>query len=474
MNGDDALPLSESAATRLQQYPGVQAIGLGMKETGGQLTGELAVLVLVDRKRPLSELAVDEVIPAEVDGLPTDVVEFGAAYALAAADTKKYRIEDESKVRPLIGGIQVQARHWGVNIDTGTLGCFARTREAPQRIVMLSNAHVIGDSDSDVTDAVGQPSMCSICSTCCSDTVGEVLRFRMTEHVDGAIATVDASAGTPAAQIKEIGAVAGTRPLSAQDAFSGTIEIQKRGRTTGLTFGTVRGWIVGPQNILNHNGSVNRVSRDHLLLQVRQPSECFVLDGDSGSAVLDMDRKVVGLLFGGNEKGTIGLACPIQFVTDELQIDILEATAVVPVVERAFAIAPLAGIADGPAGELLETPAGRFAAELYDTHAEEVRRLVRTNPRVSAVWRRHGGPALIHGLARAAEQPDELPLPVELNGRPVAEEIRAICDVLARYASDALRSALVLHGPRLAACGGRTLAECATMLAPRPAEAVAP
>lgn len=470
---EEPLPLSEQASIRLQQYPGVQTVALGPKEAGGRLTDRLAVLVLVRRKVPLAELAPEEILPAEIEGLPTDVVEVGEVYNLAAADTRKFRIDDTDKVRPLVGGTQIESLHWRITVDRGTLGCLALTKEEPRRVVMLSNAHVLGDSDSDLTDTVGQPTMCSICSDCCSDPVGEVLRFKKTVHVDGAIATV-AEGIAYAAQIKEIGAVAGTRELSVADASSGAVQVQKRGRTTGLTFALVRGWVVGPQDIKNPNGSVNRTSRDHLMLQVRAPSECFALDGDSGSAVLDVNNKVVGLLFAANGKGNLGFACPIQFVTDELQIDILDATTVVPVVSEASPIPALAGIVHGPAGKLLETPAGRLAADLYDLHAPEVRRLVRTNPRASAVWRRHGGPALIHALARAAEEPDTCALPEELDGRPFAEQIGTIFSFFARYASEELRTAIERHASRLAACGGLTLTQGAALLAPGNPEGTEP
>ena len=72
---EEPLPLSEEASIRLQQYPGVQTVALGPKETGGELTDRLAVLVLVRRKLPLAELTPQEVIPTEIEGLLTDVVE---------------------------------------------------------------------------------------------------------------------------------------------------------------------------------------------------------------------------------------------------------------------------------------------------------------------------------------------------------------------------------------------------------------
>jgi hypothetical protein len=44
----------------------------------GLATGESGLLVLVSRKLPESELAPDERLPREIEGVPVDVVETGA------------------------------------------------------------------------------------------------------------------------------------------------------------------------------------------------------------------------------------------------------------------------------------------------------------------------------------------------------------------------------------------------------------
>jgi hypothetical protein len=45
--------------------------------------------------------------------------------------------------------------------------------------------------------------------------------------------------------------------------------------------------------------------------------------GDSGSAVLDMQKRVVGLLYAGSDSTTI--MNPIQFVLDALQVQLVTA-----------------------------------------------------------------------------------------------------------------------------------------------------
>src|SRR5437763_1851492 len=81
---DEALAIKTRVAPQLLVLPGVTAVGLGSKETGGRPTGELALKVFVTVKRPAGQVAAAELIPAEIDGLRTDVIQSGARRLLAA------------------------------------------------------------------------------------------------------------------------------------------------------------------------------------------------------------------------------------------------------------------------------------------------------------------------------------------------------------------------------------------------------
>ena len=102
---DEALAIKTRVAPQLLVLPGVTAVGLGSKETGGRPTGELALKVFVTVKRPAGQVAAAELIPAEIDGLRTDVIQSGAR-RLLAAPPGAYEIgeEDPTRSRPLIGG----------------------------------------------------------------------------------------------------------------------------------------------------------------------------------------------------------------------------------------------------------------------------------------------------------------------------------------------------------------------------------
>ena len=59
--------VKEAVEARLLGYPGVHAVAIGPKITGGQRTGEPSILVFLVRKRPLLELAPEEVLPPEIN-----------------------------------------------------------------------------------------------------------------------------------------------------------------------------------------------------------------------------------------------------------------------------------------------------------------------------------------------------------------------------------------------------------------------
>lgn len=57
--------------------PNVVGVGVGLRIRRGEPTGEVALVVMVNKKIPDAELAPDQVIPRELDGVPIDVLEVG-------------------------------------------------------------------------------------------------------------------------------------------------------------------------------------------------------------------------------------------------------------------------------------------------------------------------------------------------------------------------------------------------------------
>jgi hypothetical protein len=72
---DRVLPVKERALARLMTLPGVHGVGVGEKYVNGKSTGEPSILILVAKKRPLEQLKPEEVVPSEIEGIKTDVIE---------------------------------------------------------------------------------------------------------------------------------------------------------------------------------------------------------------------------------------------------------------------------------------------------------------------------------------------------------------------------------------------------------------
>ena len=73
----DAKGVKERYKKQLLSLPNVVSLGVGPKIKDGQSTGEIAIKVFVSKKVDQNELEVDDCVPAELDGVPTDVEVLG-------------------------------------------------------------------------------------------------------------------------------------------------------------------------------------------------------------------------------------------------------------------------------------------------------------------------------------------------------------------------------------------------------------
>jgi hypothetical protein len=182
--------------------PGVHATSIGMKTVADEATPTLAIVVHVDKKKALADIPESERIPAQLAGLPTDVVENGAPYPL---------------VGPLQGGADLRVGNFA-----GTLGCLVRD-QSDTKTCLLSNQHVL--------DNVGTTVFVQKTDAC--HKVGYTKRTALNSTVDAAIASINDGIDT-SATIAEIGKVAGSRAVTWQDMGK---TVRKTGRTTGLRYG---------------------------------------------------------------------------------------------------------------------------------------------------------------------------------------------------------------------------------------------
>jgi hypothetical protein len=64
-------------AEQLMRLANVQGTAVGLAKVKGQYTDQIALVVLVSVKLPLNQLAPEDVIPRDLDGVRVDVQEIG-------------------------------------------------------------------------------------------------------------------------------------------------------------------------------------------------------------------------------------------------------------------------------------------------------------------------------------------------------------------------------------------------------------
>jgi hypothetical protein len=310
--------------------PNVIACGIGYKVTSNGLTGDLAVVVSVTRKIPEVLLSAVDLIPRVIDGIKTDVIETGIFRAFQGT---------RDRWRPVIPP-GVSLGH--VNATAGTFGCLVRRGND---LFILSNNHVLANANQGrVGDLIIQPGRLdgggpqdriatladyipldfgSDAPTCnlamgaektlnlLSGLFGSqhrLMAYQQTQglnRLDAALARPDDPAWvTP--DIVGIG-----RPLGTRRATLGT-RVKKSGRSTGTTEGRIIQIDVTSQ--VSYGPAQARFYGQLMATGMSQP-------GDSGSAVLDKENYVVGLLFAGSDNAT--LITPIQPVLEALRVELV-------------------------------------------------------------------------------------------------------------------------------------------------------
>ncbi len=125
----------------------VVGVGIGYKGAFGEPSDQLALIALVDVKKPPSALRPEDQIPPEIQGIRTDVVEIGLPRAQQDLPARR-------RWRPIIpGGVSIG--HY--QVTAGTLGAVVRDRSSGEYL-LLSNNHVLANSnDAQIGDPILQP-----------------------------------------------------------------------------------------------------------------------------------------------------------------------------------------------------------------------------------------------------------------------------------------------------------------------------
>ena len=261
-------------------------------------------------------------IPKDLDGIPTEIIVTGKFRALRQEWVKQGRTSG-GKVAPTSRfprpvPIGVSTGNAG-ECSAGTIGC--RVKDTAGNVYALSNNHVYAlENEAEIGSEVAQPGVYDTgCSYSSSNVIGTLADFVWLEfnndvnnYIDAAIAlssTANLGNATPSNGYG--------KPRSAAGEASLNQKVQKYGRTTSLTRGTVTGlnasiWIT--------YDSGAALFTDQIIVQSGKP---FIKAGDSGSLlVTDPGRQPVGLLFAGDTSGKYAIANRIMPVLDTFGVTV--------------------------------------------------------------------------------------------------------------------------------------------------------
>jgi hypothetical protein len=320
----------EQNKEQLLSLPNVVGVGVGYKVSDGEMTDQLSVICMVTAKT--SDLPPEKLVPRQVNGMVTDVIQTGEIVAFQGY---------QERYRPAPGGVSIG--HY--QITAGTLGVVVRDKTSGDRLI-LSNNHVLANSnDASLGDAILQPGPADG-GTVANDTIATLERFEPIVYTSEPgtcdLASLYASLGNGIAAllgsshrvetIRKQQAVnhidaALARPINDEDVLNDIIEIgpitgtvegfpgmavRKTGRTTGHTTGTIN----SVDTTVNVSYGAGRTAR----FEGQYVAGAMSQGGDSGSLVVEAAaNNAVGLLFAGSTSTTV--FSPIQEVLTILNIE---------------------------------------------------------------------------------------------------------------------------------------------------------
>lgn len=409
--------LRNRAYSRLKAYPGVVDVAIGFKRVGTELTSEPSIIVLVEEKKSRSALGESELVPSEVEGIPTDVQTFteGVPERLEPGDSLN---NERSATR--------------AGTSVGTLGFFGQVTST-QELVLISNHHVLYKNGALDGAEIGSPEhvkcFCCTCNVVAINLMGD-------KSIDCAMAKLK-----PRIKVNTVIPGIG-RPVGPGVAVLGAT-VQKRGRTTGLTTGVVT------QVTPDRSGGVFTFE-----VQTNGGNANFTKPGDSGAAVVDASLRIVGLHYAGcntalpagsTMKGCVGPVPPffsraigIQRVLNFLGITILTAD---PANESGATHPP-------EEEEFIASEARSLEGDLFLKHHDEIVQLVNHDRPTLVTWHRNHGPAFLLELQRAREDP-AAPLPTEVNGVSAAALVLNMLAVLEERGTPPLARDIRAHRSEL-------------------------
>ncbi|MGI6038330.1 MAG: hypothetical protein ACOYD6_08935 [Limnochordia bacterium] len=314
--------LTPQAKRALLNKKNVVGVGLGCKRIRGQKTDDRAIVVFVKKKERKNNLQARDLVPQELEGTPTDVIEVGEITLLASRTARH---------RPAFPGISI-GHH---RVSAGTFGAVVKDKRSGIPLI-LSNNHVLANMEGDnrgrarigdpivqpgtydggrvPNDVIGylhrfvelrterRPSTCGVAGM--MERVGNfVLRTMFPQYEMRFLRKSNVTNLVDAAVAKPVGPELITANILDLGVPQGVAEgvvgqkIYKSGRSSGLTQGEILAVHVDINVNMGEIGTA-QFSDQIMATAMSQP-------GDSGSLVLDEQKRAIGLLFAGSSQATV-------------------------------------------------------------------------------------------------------------------------------------------------------------------------
>lgn len=474
------------AATQLDIPNVTVRWGPGLIQVGDIVTEAICFRVYI-QKDPADPVAN---FPGNIAGFPVEVVKIFQVQTPPSENPKPNEPEetvkkDETEHRPLKGGISLSTKSLTKDSkngpEAGTLGWFV-SKVPGNATLALTNAHVLWANLDDSTlsdkplkgaDPLAQPIYDKSC--CCEQHVcGERIIGIKSAEVDCGIASLTA----------EPALIIGNRSTEVTLRVDGSAKVaigdkvRKIGKRSGYTEGIVIDVGDLPDGAMisaparpggtRHGMTKARVNKI-LVWPTTRPGfspyfddaagqMAFNNEGDSGSALIDEDNNIVGLIYSNDNLAadrTIGIACHIDAVMTKLNAA-LTAEAVTDQkynFQIALKTSPPGGQTSGTADSRLPRAltlndfireSDTLLGALIRRHRDEVSNLINHCRPVTVVWHRHQGPAFAAAVNRNARERGYR-VPREINGVSRHELLLALARVLSEHGSVELQDDLREH-----------------------------
>jgi len=307
----------------------VVGMGVGVKWTNGEPTGEPALLVLVTHKLALDQLSPADVVPQRLADMQTDVLAVGYPVAGHGEPLDVGPQTLARRVRPAKGGYSVG--HKDITAGTiatcvydilpgGTVSPPAHGVGVPRQYHILSNNHVLANSNAAALgDPILQPGPHDG-GVDPADRIATLTRFvpiTMDPPVPRALHRNLVDAAIAGGQFHDldreiywVGYARGWRQK--RDIAVGTV-VKKTGRTTNFTTGRITA--INATIDVAYGSQVARFIDQIVTTNISA-------GGDSGSLITTVDNVAVGLLFAGSAVATI--VNQIENVRALLRVEVAE------------------------------------------------------------------------------------------------------------------------------------------------------